>query len=194
MIYDGPPSCDDVNNNYALLSEAADASSSGYYRCEGCGDYRGYCQLGYYRVGVEWIEWFGGIIRFIVCFLFSFFFLRPFSSSSSSSLNSYKPTAGDGNGDNVEIFSVFFSFLFLSLFFSLFFLFFFTFYSLPFFVAFSSSAEGAGYKISPADGSALRGSCVVARDATYDCTSALTNDHGQLLFRCTSDLTGLHAR
>ncbi|EMF10225.1 uncharacterized protein SEPMUDRAFT_110606 [Sphaerulina musiva SO2202] len=39
MIYDGPPSCDDVNNNYALLSEAADASSSGYYRCEGCGDY-----------------------------------------------------------------------------------------------------------------------------------------------------------
>lgn len=39
MIYDGPPSCDDVNNNYALLSEAADESSSGYYRCEGCGDY-----------------------------------------------------------------------------------------------------------------------------------------------------------
>lgn len=39
MSYDGPPSCDDVNNNYALLSEAADASSSGYYRCEGCGDY-----------------------------------------------------------------------------------------------------------------------------------------------------------
>lgn len=39
MIYDGPPSCDDVNNNYAVLSEAADASSSGYYRCEGCGDY-----------------------------------------------------------------------------------------------------------------------------------------------------------
>lgn len=39
MVYDGPPSCDDVNNNYALLSEAADASSSGYYRCEGCGDY-----------------------------------------------------------------------------------------------------------------------------------------------------------
>lgn len=39
MIYDGPPSCDDVNNNYTLLSEAADESSSGYYRCEGCGDY-----------------------------------------------------------------------------------------------------------------------------------------------------------
>lgn len=39
MIYDGPPSCDDVNNNYALLSEAADACSSGCYRCEGCGDY-----------------------------------------------------------------------------------------------------------------------------------------------------------
>lgn len=66
---------------------------------------------------------------------------------------------------------------------------------LPFLLTlFSSSAEGAGYKITPADGSALRGSCVVARDATYDCTSALTNDHGQLLFRCTSDLTGLHAR
>lgn len=98
-----------------------------------------------------------------------------------SSLNSHKPTAGDGNGDNVEILLFFFCF--------------------PFFVAFSSnpffsssSAEDAGYKITPADGSALRGSCVVARDATYDCTSALTNDHGQLLFRCTSDLTGLHAR
>lgn len=130
----------------------------------------------------------GGIVRFIVG-LFSSFFL-PFSSSSSSFLNSYKPTAGDGNGDNVEIFSVFYScFSFLV------FLLFFTFYFLPFFVAFaSSSAEDAGYQITPADGSALRGSCVVARDATYDCTSALTNDHGQLLFRCTSDLTGLHAR
>lgn len=46
-----------------------------------------------------------------------FFFFLPFSSSSS--LNSYKPTAGDGNGDNVEILLFFFCF--------------------PFFVAFSSN-------------------------------------------------------
>jgi len=54
--------------------------------------------------------------------MFSFFF--PFSS-----LNSYKPTAGDGSGDNVEISSVFFScFLFFYIYI----------YFLPFFVAFSS--------------------------------------------------------
>ncbi|KAL9528546.1 hypothetical protein SMMN14_07515 [Sphaerulina musiva] len=118
MIYDGPPSCDDVNNNYALLSEAADESSSGYYRCEGCGDY-------------------GDIVNWDITEL---------------ELN------GQNGWGHYTIY------------------------------------EDAGYQITPADGSALRGSCVVARDATYDCTSALTNDHGQLLFRCTSDLTGLHAR
>lgn len=109
MIYDGPPSCDDVNNNYALLSEAADASSSGYYRCEGCGDYGDIVNWDITELELNGQNGWG-IIRFMVG-LFSSFFL-PFSSSSS--LNLYKPTAGDGNGDNVEISSVFFScFLFL---------------------------------------------------------------------------------
>ncbi|KAF7114663.1 hypothetical protein CNMCM5793_009614 [Aspergillus hiratsukae] len=39
-VFDGPPSCDDVNNEYAALSIAADASGSGYARCEGCDDYK----------------------------------------------------------------------------------------------------------------------------------------------------------
>lgn len=43
----------------------------------------------------------GGIIRFMVGLFFFFFLLF-----SSSSLNSFKPTAGDGNGNKVEIFSV----------------------------------------------------------------------------------------
>lgn len=147
--------------------------------------------LGYYRVGVEWTEWFGGIIRFIVGLFssFFFFFLLPFPLIHKN-LPLVMAMATTSK-------SLLFSFL---VFFSSFFFFFSFIYFLPFFVAFSSnaifssSAEGAGYQITPADGSALRGSCVVARDATYDCTSALTNGHGQLLFRCTSDLTGLHAR
>ncbi|GAQ11694.1 hypothetical protein ALT_9015 [Aspergillus lentulus] len=38
-VFDGPPSCDDVNLNYASLSIVGDASSAGYARCDGCGDY-----------------------------------------------------------------------------------------------------------------------------------------------------------
>lgn len=41
--------------------------------------------------------------------MFSFFLFLLFSSSS---LNSHSPTAGDGNGDNVEIFSVLFFLVF----------------------------------------------------------------------------------
>lgn len=36
-MFDGEPSCDDVNS-YAAVPLAADASSTGYSRCEGCGD------------------------------------------------------------------------------------------------------------------------------------------------------------
>lgn len=119
MIYDGPPSCDDVNNNYALLSEAADASSSGYYRCEGCGDYGDIVNWDITELELNGQNGWGHYTIYSRSF---FFFFLPFSSSSSSSLNSYKPTAGDGNSENVEISSVFFS-CFLFLFFYTFYLF-----------------------------------------------------------------------
>jgi hypothetical protein len=36
-MFDGTPSCDDVNS-YASLGLVGDASSSGYASCKGCGD------------------------------------------------------------------------------------------------------------------------------------------------------------
>jgi hypothetical protein len=39
-VFDGPPSCDDVNLNYATLPVVADASGSGQARCDGCDDYK----------------------------------------------------------------------------------------------------------------------------------------------------------
>jgi len=51
-------------------------------------------------------------------------------------------------------------------------------------------AEGEGYQITPADGSALRGYCVRDTGDTFDCTTALVNTHGQRLFICYSDISG----
>lgn len=116
MIYDGPPSCDDVNNNYALLSEAADAFSSGYYRCEGCGDYGDIVNWDITELELNGQNGWGHYTVYGRSF---FFLFLPFSSSSS--LVSHNPNAGDGNGDNVEIFSVFYSCFFFFLILSTFF-------------------------------------------------------------------------
>lgn len=74
MIYDGPPSCDDVNNNYALLSEAADAFSSGYYRCEGCGDYGDIVNWDIIELELNGQEGWG---HYTIYSMFSFFFFLP---------------------------------------------------------------------------------------------------------------------
>lgn len=40
MVFDGEPSCDDVNNNYAILGAFGDVSQVQGVRCDGC-DNRG---------------------------------------------------------------------------------------------------------------------------------------------------------
>lgn len=39
MVFDGTPSCDDVDFGYASFPVVADASTPGYSRCDGCGDW-----------------------------------------------------------------------------------------------------------------------------------------------------------
>lgn len=118
MIYDGPPSCDDVNNNYALLSEAADASSSGYYRCEGCGDYGDI--VNWDTITELELNGQNGWGHYTIYSMFSFFLLLP-------SIHTNLPLAMAMATTSKSLrfsFLVFFSFIYI--------------YFLPFFVAFSS--------------------------------------------------------
>ncbi|TKX21737.1 hypothetical protein C1H76_6233 [Elsinoe australis] len=51
--------------------------------------------------------------------------------------------------------------------------------------------ESGGWQITPADGGPLRGTCVRDNGDDYDCTTGLVNVHGQRIFVCTSDITGV---